>query len=661
MRDIVAGARNGRFGHTEETLKKLPKADQPQRIHTKMLDYQLQGLGWLLQHEHPHLRKNPVHSTQFWHARADGSFYNSMTKQIGAPKLASGGILADDMGLGKTIQMLSLVCADPAAAVKSGLIKADSTPAEFKGKPTLILAPVGLLSNWSDQAAHHIDPDNPLKVLVYYGSSKSRSVNFEDYDVVIGSYGQIRGEYKRLLAIEDPENIRPVNQLPRNMRFIDQPWRRVILDEAHIIRNPNTLVTQGVMRLNAYSRWALTGTPIMNSLTDLFSLVRFLRVSGLMDKQNFESIIKRGFEVKGSDSETRLQALMMEFTLRRLKSMNSLVRLNLPPLTVFTHTIEWSKEERRVYDAMQAEAYGAMMEWHQAARGEGQARLMYLFEALLRLRQICNHQQLCGERLRGIADIEEKEVVEPTHDNIMALQLMLQAAIDENEECPVCFEVLQEPRITLCKHIFCKNCIEETIHMSHKCPYCRHLLTSARDSLIAPMEETGADEVEITEGSSSKLDAIMKILITQKSQNDSMPQEEPIKTVVFSQWTSFLNILEPLLDDAGIKFSRIDGTMKIDERDAAIKQLADDRETTVLLASLAVSSTGLNLTMASQVIMCDLWWNIAQERQAIDRCHRLGQTRPVNVFRLVMKNSIEQRVIKIQEEKEEIVERALND
>ncbi|KAK9240018.1 SNF2 family N-terminal domain-containing protein [Lipomyces kononenkoae] len=656
------GFSNARYGHTEETLKSLPKASQPTRVGTKMLDYQLQGLGWLLRHEHPHLSKKTP--TQFWTWVHGNRFWNRMTNfHTESPQLFSGGCLADDMGLGKTIQLISLMCSDPAVAVKSGLIKADTTPQKYGGLPTLILAPVGLMSNWSGQISTHVDPEHPLRVLVWHGTKKIPNVRFADYDVVITSYGSVTSEYKEIEALEDPENLRPVRRTPKNMRIFEQTWRRVILDEAHIIRNPTTKVALGVLRIDAYSRWALTGTPIMNSLQDLFSLVRFFKISGgLTDRAVFERVITRGFNLKDGESETRLQALMITLCLRRLKSMHSIVNLNLPPLNEYMHTIEWTGPERQVYDAMEREARGVMEQYRDSEEGDGRSKYIFLLEALLRLRQICNHKGLCGERLRSVADITDKQVVEATHDSIMALQLLLQAAIDNEEECPICFETLHDPRITLCKHIFGKDCIEDVIRAGQPCPMCRAKLGSPDQWLVAPMDESKSNDNVVAEGSSSKLEAILRILKKTKEQNDSAPKDEtPVKTIVFSQWTSFLDIIQVRLVEAGIGFTRIDGKMSVPERDNAILQLSQDRRVTVMLASLAVSSTGLNLTAASQIIISDLWWNVAQERQAVDRCYRLGQTRPVNVFRLVMQNSIEQRVIAIQDEKVELVERALND
>ncbi|KAK9457797.1 SNF2 family N-terminal domain-containing protein, partial [Dipodascopsis uninucleata] len=664
------------YGVSEEKLKNLPSLAQPSRIRTQMLQYQLQGLAWLVKQEHPNLAKDSKVTTQFWEFVGNSRYYNRLTKRFETnPKLASGGCLADDMGLGKTIQLISLICTDPSVAISKGLIKSDTTPEKYKKMPTLILAPVSLMSNWSGQIASHVDSDSPLRVLVWHGSGRKVYTSFTNYDVVIASYGGIVTEYKKIETLEIQEAnmaasgvaFRPGKVDPRQIPLLSQPWRRIILDEGHQIRNPNTKIALGLLRVDAYSRWILTGTPIINSLQDLYSLIRFIGLSGgLQDKAVFDSVITRGFHLHDGESETRLQALMSTITLRRLKSMTSIVNFKLPDLNEYIHAIPWTKSERRYYDAMEQEAKTVVRSIRKAQeerRPTGtDGKYAYLFEILLRLRQICNHKSLCGSRLKSVQDIEHMDVVEPTTGNILALQTLLQVHIDNDEECAICYEKLHNPRITFCKHVFGLECIEETIKVHGSCPMCRRPLTDTR-MLVAPIEETKTEETVIDDSTSSKFEMLMKILLRTQALNraNRIKHEKPVKTVVFSQWTSFLDLIEPRLQQEHIGYARIDGSMKVPERDSSIAQLNNNSNVVVLLASLSVSATGLNLTAASQVIMCDLWWNVALERQAVDRCYRLGQTRPVNVFRLVMENSVEQRVIAIQDEKVELVERALKD
>lgn len=201
--------------------------------------------------------------------------------------------------------------------------------------------------------------------------------------------------------------------------------------------------------------------------------------------------------------------------------------------------------------------------------------------------------------------------------------------------------------------------IEKVIEMQNKCPLCRCELTSVASSLVEPMttedtEQTRRPPIDLQK-SGSKIEALLKIL---KATRD---KDVTNKTVVFSQWTSFLNIIEPHLRAAGITFTRIDGSMNVQRRDGALRALELDPECTVMLASLAVASVGLNLVAANQVVLTDSWWAPAIEDQAVDRVHRLGQRRETTVFRLVMEGSIEERVLGIQEKKRGLVATAFQE
>lgn len=147
-------------------------------------------------------------------------------------------------------------------------------------------------------------------------------------------------------------------------------------------------------------------------------------------------------------------------------------------------------------------------------------------------------------------------------------------------------------------------------------------------------------------GTSSKLDALIGILNASKASGN--------KTVVFSQWTKFLDIVQSRLDKEGFKYCRLDGTMTAAKRDQALRALESDPKCTIMLASLGVCSVGLNLVSANQVVLSDSWWAPAIEDQAVDRVHRLGQKKKVTVFRLVINGSIEERTLEIQKEKRQL-------
>ena len=206
-----------KFGAGEEALSKMPMADFPSRLSTKLLPYQRQALFWLQAQENPKLPpKGSTDTVQMWKRNPrDASLFTNIATNYSIrnqePTLASGGILADDMGLGKTLEMIALMVSDP---VEKG--------------PTLIVSPLGVMSNWSTQIAHHVDPDHSLKVLTYHGSSKKQMTAEEmaAYDVMITTYGTLSTEYL-------PKNTREPLPVPREHGLFSTKWRRVILDEGH--------------------------------------------------------------------------------------------------------------------------------------------------------------------------------------------------------------------------------------------------------------------------------------------------------------------------------------------------------------------------------------------------------------------------------------------
>ncbi|KAI4103934.1 MAG: hypothetical protein LQ339_004051 [Xanthoria mediterranea] len=626
-----------KFGAGEEALSKMPMADFPSRLSTKLLPYQRQALFWLQAQENPKLPpKGSTDTVQMWKRNPrDASLFTNIATNYSIrnqePTLASGGILADDMGLGKTLEMIALVVSDP---VERG--------------PTLIVSPLGVMSNWSTQIAHHVDPDHSLKVLTYHGSSRKQMTAEEmaGYDVVITTYGTLSTEYL-------PKNAQEPLPIPREHGLFSTKWRRVILDEGHQIRNPSAKSSLACSGLLARSRWVLTGTPIINSLKDLYSLVRFLRLSGGLQRlEIFNGVLIRPLNQGSQDASLLLQALMGTICLRRKKEM-SFVDLRLPELSEYIHRVEFLPHEKEKYDALQAEAKGLLDNVkNKEGPSKSEGSYCHLLEILLRLRQVCNHWKICGDRVTSLLkDLETSKVVDLTPENRKALQDMLQLSIDSHEDCPICLEPLHDPVITACAHSFGHACIEKVIETQQRCPMCRAEPLEL-DSLVRPAIEHGEsaeNEADIDiETTSSKIEALIKILKASRA-------KEGNKVVIFSQWTSFLNIIQRQIEEEGWKFARIDGKMRANQRDASLTALSDDPECRILLASLAVCNVGLNLVAANHVILADSWWAPSIEDQAVDRVHRLGQTKPTTVWRLVVDGSIEDRVLDIQAEKRKLM------
>ena len=463
--------------------------------------------------------------------------------------------------------------------------------------------------------------------------------------------------------------------VPRPSGLFSINWRRVVLDEGHGVRNPTTKGALAATAVMARSRWVLTGTPIINSLKDLYSILRFVGITGGLERlEYFNSLLIRpmGKSRDANDPAVGLlQALIRTFSLRRKKEM-TFIDLKLPELTEYIHRVKFTKAEEKRYLALQAEAQGMLRTYDRHRENEQGARARdaysHLLEVLLRLRQVCNHWKLCQKRMESILGaLEPEETLELTPENRQALQRELHVRINNREECPICYEELMghEPVITHCGHVFVKACIARAIQGQAKCPLCRAELPD-ETKLVEPaaeMEESldgPNDAVEIAQddaeanNESSKVTAALEIL------NASHKKPNP-KIVIFSQWSSFLTLLQPHLDRKGYKYARIDGSMSAIARDTALHALSEDDDTTILLASLGCCAVGLNLVAANTVIMCDSWWAPAIEDQAVDRVHRLGQKRDCTVWRLVIDETIEQKVLDIQAEKRKLMAAAFSE
>ncbi|KAJ5099789.1 hypothetical protein N7532_006790 [Penicillium argentinense] len=618
------------FGQKEDDLAKMPMADSPETLATTLLPYQRQGLKWMISRESPVFPAPGSDAiVQLW--KHDKSSYLNIATNFSTttePPLASGGILADDMGLGKTLQTIALILANPTPRTPSS------------SKTTLIISPVGVMSNWRNQIQDHTRPETAPKVFIYHGTGKKEAKNLANYDVVITSYGALHMEFN------------PQANKPPAKGIFSLHWRRVVLDEGHTIRNPRSKASLAASGLRADSRWTLTGTPIINNLKDLYSQVRFLKLSGgLEDLGVFNSVLIRPLTSRDPEARLLLEALMATICLRRTKSMK-FVDIRLPEMTSRILRVKFHDHEQKKYDALQQEAKGALLQFK-----DNQGSYSNLLEVLLRMRQVCNHWGLCKDRIETLMKtLEENKVVPLTTENVKALQDLLQLAIESQEICAICLDNLEEPVITACAHSFCSGCIKETIIRQHKCPLCRAEIKD-ESVLVFPVVDLGEDpSTAVADASkpSSKIEALMKVL-TAKG------QAENTKTVVFSQWTSFLTLIEPQLEQRSIKFARVDGSMQSIKRDNSINMFSNDPSCTVLLASLNVCSVGLNLVAGNQVILCDSWWAPAIEDQAIDRVYRLGQNRETTVWRLVMEDTIEERVIHVQERKRALMQAAFRE
>ncbi|XP_058517401.1 helicase-like transcription factor isoform X4 [Ochotona princeps] len=512
------------------------------------------------------------------------------------------------------------------------------TDVEERARTTLIICPLSVLSNWIDQFGQHIKSDAHLNFYVYYGPDRIRDpALLSKQDIVLTTYNILTHDY-------GTKGDSPLHSIR---------WLRVILDEGHAIRNPNAQQTKAVLDLEAERKWVLTGTPIQNSLKDLWSLLSFLKLKPFVDREWWHRTIQRPVTMGDEGGLRRLQSLIKNITLRRTKTSKIKGKpvLELPERKVFIQHITLSDEERKIYQSVKNEGKATIGRYF--SEGTVLAHYADVLGLLLRLRQICCHTHLLTSTASPSGPSGNDTPEELRKTLIRKMKLILSSGSDE--ECAICLDSLTVPVITHCAHVFCKPCICQVIQNEQphaKCPLCRNDLHG--DNLLeCPPEELACDtekksNVEWT--SSSKINALMHALIDLRTKNPN------IKSLVVSQFTTFLSLIETPLKASGFVFTRLDGSMAQKKRVESIQcfQNTEAGSPTIMLLSLKAGGVGLNLCAASRVFLMDPAWNPAAEDQCFDRCHRLGQKQEVIITKFIVKDSVEENMLKIQNTKREL-------
>ncbi|KAJ8030290.1 Helicase-like transcription factor [Holothuria leucospilota] len=509
---------------------------------------------------------------------------------------------------------------------------------------TLIVCPVSVLSNWMDQLEEHLDPDVDLKVYLYHGQSRSTNAKkLAAEDIVITTYNTLAHEFK---AKGSKSALHRVS------------WLRVVLDEAHIIRNPSANQTKAILELSSERQWALSGTPIQNNIKDLWSLVSFLKLEPFKtNRQWWQRIIERPIRQGDQDALRRVQKLMEVLALRRTKTqkVDGKLLVELPPKTVVLQYVDLSEEERKVYDSMAKDGKLSVSKYFTS--GKLLDHYGDVLAILLRLRQLCCHPSICAQAATKLATSDSSSCDEEEKKRLVTALLALLSQ-GSDEECCICLDSLKQPVITSCAHVFCFQCILEVISLDKdnaRCPLCRGTITQQALVHVPQEEQREAKQDTPAEWhSSAKVDALMQSLL------DEREKDPTTKSLVVSQFTTFLNLLQRPLREKGFNFVRLDGSMTAAKRNEAISQFSSPAEgsPTVFLLSLKAGGVGLNLTAANKVFLMEPAWNPAIEDQCFDRCHRLGQTKEVTVTKFIIKDSIEERMLQLQEKKRSLMSEA---
>ena len=427
-----------------------------------------------------------------------------------------GGILADDMGLGKTIQLL---------AVLQSYIEEEKNP-----KPSMVVCPSSLSLNWKNEI-NKFTPE--IKTLVISGTAEERMTQIEsirDYNLVITSYDLLKRDIE-------------------SYKLANYDFKYIIADEAQYIKNNNTQNAKAIKEINSETRFALTGTPIENSLSELWSIFDFIMPGYLYSYKKFKDVYETQI-IRDNDGWAieKLKMQIEPFILRRTKKQ---VLTELPDKTITVLNNEMQDEQLKLYMSFLSNARDEVKnEIKNNGFDKSQIKILAL---LMRLRQICCHPSLFISNYEG-----------------------------ESSKLNQCIELLKD-----------------AISSGHK-------------------------------------------------------------ILLFSGYSSMLEIIEKELKKENIEYFKLTGQTNVGDRIKLVEEFNNNDEIKVFLISLKAGGTGLNLIGADMVIHYDPWWNLSAENQATDRTYRIGQKKNVQVYKLITKDSIEERIYELQERKANLAKTMLS-
>ncbi|KAF8452372.1 SNF2 family N-terminal domain-containing protein [Boletus edulis BED1] len=555
----------------------------------------------------------------------------------------TGGILADDMGLGKTIQTLARIV--DGRAKKSD--KLDGLAAS-----TLVVCPVSLVSQWASEISRMAVG---LRVIEHHGQSRTTDpLKLQQAHVVVTSYSIVASEYatfapetkdeskskksksKAMAAASDSDSdssegfSKKLASKKRSGKSKDAlfrvTWFRIVLDEAHNIKNRNTKSAIACCALEGKFRWCLTGTPLQNTVEELYSLIKFLRIRPLNDWHTFnEQIAKPVKAGRSVRALKRLQVVLKAIMLRRTKNqiLNGKPLLQLPERVLELVECSFSASEKEFYRLLESRMSSEVNKLVQSDK----VNYTHVLVLLLRLRQACNHPSLVSKDFHVDRDATEPKATNDDEDDAEDLAAMFgQLGMSGAKKCQLC---------------------QTTLATGDDVTHCRECQPLAKSTEPTSKSKLPPD--------SAKIRKILEILKKIGERSEGVE-----KTIIFSQFTTMLDLIEPFLDAHGVKHVRYDGSMPKDKREASLEKIRNSKTVHCILISFKAGSTGLNLTACNNVILADMWWNPALEDQAYDRAHRFGQTRDVNIYKLMIPDTVETRILQLQDTKRELAKAALS-
>ncbi|KAK2840142.1 hypothetical protein Q5P01_013882 [Channa striata] len=611
------------IAHLHKSLETCPdpeaEAPDPKGLKVPLLAHQRRALAWLLWRE----AQNPC-----------------------------GGILADDMGLGKTLTIISVILAKKIKTKEEDekkeekkqekwISKTDSTLVVSKG--TLIICPASLIHHWKKEIERHVKTGK-LTVYLYHGPNREKSAKvLAEYDVVVTTYSLVSKE----VPVQKEEADKPstdADDVPlTSAPLLRVAWARVVLDEAHNIKNPKVQTSMAVCHLRARARWAVTGTPIQNNLLDMYSLLKFLRCAPFDEYKLWKAQVDNGSK-RGRE---RLNILTRSLLLRRTKDqLDSTGKplVSLPDRTCEVHRLKLSEDEQAVYDVVFAQSRSTLQNYLKRHEGNDVSKgnasnsnpfdkvaqefgmsqtdpavsslqkpqqassTVHILSLLLRLRQCCCHLSLLKKTLDS-SELQGDGIVLSLEEQLNALSL----SSSPSPSGP-------DPKDTV-----------------------------ALNGTRFP------SELFENTSESTKISAIISELKAIRRKTDDQ------KSVIVSQWTSMLNIVAVHLQRMGLRYGVIDGTVNPKRRMDLVEEFnTNPKGPQVMLVSLCAGGVGLNLIGGNHLFLIDMHWNPALEDQACDRIYRVGQQKDVTIHRFVCEGTVEEKISTLQVKKKELAKNVLS-
>ncbi|OAL54395.1 hypothetical protein IQ07DRAFT_558454 [Pyrenochaeta sp. DS3sAY3a] len=675
-----------------------------------------------------------------------------------------GGLLADQMGLGKTVQTL--------ANIVNG-----RPPKEHKGpKTTLIVAAPALLSQWMSEIERHTDCNFTILRFGALNRNQPHTI-LTRYDIVLATYHEVAASYPKN---EPPESCVTADQKLAWWKDAYETCRgplhrtmflRCVLDEAQAIKNYQSRTSIACRALMANYKWALSGTPILNSLTELYPYFKFL---GVPQTGNFKTW-RANYGGGHSKNTERLLVRLSQFMIRRTHGdiFFSAPILKLPRADQTTYWAQFNPVERQIYEIVKTRftiRINAMVK-----KDELEKSYSNILVLLLRLRQLTAHVLMLQHVIRDLLELEDIEKIKEVLSvqsadtqtkegrTIVAIRKQLdklaedekkknlaakKAAkegkksnrgrnVNDNEnttaegnpeysepeeqgdgsgsggqfgksyefqpfikslktgenwekikkrtKCSVCGEHPSKPYITSCYHTICMECLSQEylataekgeehtscracgvrFHYAHPCDSDDEETTIAHGTRSQTKKKKSREHEDISadwlNSMGDEVLASAKTIAVKAQCLNWFKKDSNSKIIIYTQFLTMIRILNKICQNEGWSTEEYHGLMSQGAREKALDSFANNPERKILLASLRCGSLGLNLTMASKVILVDPWWNFLSEQQAFCRVFRIGQTLETSFSRLCVEDTVDSRMIKLQEKKQKEIDSVFED